>query len=187
MCGFGVQVLLFVIGDTESASRHFDTLPAQLAIGIVGIAVWAHHRSKLGTERTNPVRAYEYAMAAGGLLASIGAATGLTALALGPDSLIGNDRESIVPVAFVLLTALAVWGWFWRKTSAAPREEEASTGPRRFYLVGLAILTGLISAGALIGTLVVLFQRMLDVSEGETLVVQAVLVSFTRVWPHGSS
>lgn len=171
----GAQVLVYLLDDVEPASRYFSTIPALAAVGLVGLAVWWHHRGQLGKERTDSVRAYEYAMAAIGLLTSIGGATGLTTLALGPADFVDVGTEAIVPVAFVLLCTLAVWGWFWRSTAAAPRELEAGATPRRFYVIGMAIITGLASAGALIGTLVVLFQRMLGSASGDTLVVQGSL------------
>lgn len=173
------QTLVYLTESTEPAGTYFDTIPAVVSIGGVGLLVWTHHRRRLGVERTNPVRAYQYALAAAGLLWSVGAATALTAIALGPADFIDADPEALIPVTVVLVTSLALWGWFWRKAAGAPREIEAGTLPRRFYLIGLAILTGMVSAGALIGTLVVLFQRLLDVGTGETLVVQASLFVYS--------
>lgn len=171
----GAQVLVYLFDDVEPAARYFSTVPTLATTGLVGLAVWWHHRHRLGVERTDPVRAYEYAMAGIGLLASIGGATGLTTLALGPSDLVDVGAEAVVAAGFVLLSTLGIWGWFWRRSSAVPRETEAGTTPRRFYVVGMAIITGLTSAGALIGTLVVLFRRILDVGTGDTLVVQASL------------
>jgi hypothetical protein len=169
------QTLVYLIDDVEPASRYFGTIPTLGSVGLVGLAIWWHHRSQMGSDRSDTVRAYEYAMAAIGLLTSIGGATGLTTLALGPSDLVDADMEATVAVAFVLVCTLAIWAWFWRRVSAAPREMEAGAGPRRFYVIGMAIITGLTSAGALIGTLVVLFQRMLGSSSGDTLVVQGSL------------
>lgn len=169
------QTLIYLFTDTETAGTYFDTLPALLSVGIVGLGVWLHHRRRLGTQRTDAVRAYEYTMAAIGLGTVIGGATGLTSLALGPSDLVNVSSEAVIAVTTVLLASLAVWGWFWRRASAAPREIEAATGPRRFYLIGLGVVTGLVSAGALIATLVILFQRLLGSGDTDTLAIPASL------------
>jgi hypothetical protein len=178
LAGIVLQTLDYLLADTSSAGQHFEFLPAALSIGIVGGLVWAHHRRRLGPERTDPVRAYEYSMAAIGLGFAIGAGTALTTMAFGPSDLIRPDADVVIAVATILGFALGVWAWFWSKATRAPREMEAGTTPRRFYLVGFAVVTGLVSAGALIGTLVVLFQRLLDSGGDDTLAIQASLFIF---------
>ena len=68
---------------------------------------------------------------------------------------------------------------FWSKTQLAPRDVEAASTPRRFYLLGMSVIMGLTSASALIGALVVLFQMVLGSTQGETLVVQGALFIFS--------
>lgn len=171
-------VVEFLFTDTAPAGTHFDILPPLLSAVVVGGAVWAHHRHRLGAERSDSVRSYEYAMAALGLLGTVGAATALAGAAFGPDDLIGNDAEIVIPLVVGLATAASVWLFYWSRADRQPRETEASSPPRRFYIVAMAVITGLASAGALIGTLVVLFQRLLGSGEGDTLSLQASLFVF---------
>jgi hypothetical protein len=173
------QILIFLFTETRPAGVYFDTLPGLFSVGLVGLLAWLHHRHRLGTERTDPVRAYEYAMSAIGLAASIGGITSLTVFALGSSDLGVVDNQVVIAVTVSLVSALAIWGWFWSRASRAPRELEAGTGPRRFYLIGFGIVTGLVSAGALIATLVILFQRMLATGETDTLAFPAALFVYS--------
>ena len=170
-----VQTLDFTFTQTRPAGSHFESLPVVLAVGTVGALVWVHHRQRLGTERTTPVRAYEYSMTALGLATMVGAATALTAMAFGTRDLVAPGSEAIIAVATALVVGAGVWLRFWSKASRAPREMEAAAGPRRFYLLGLGIVMGLVSAGSLIATLVVLFQLLLGSDGSDTLAVPASL------------
>ncbi len=176
--GIVLLTLDYLFGDTSSAAEHFEPLPAIFSVGMVGLLVWLHHRRRLGHERTDPIRAYEYSMAAIGLGSAIGSATALMTMAFGPADLVQPDADAVIAISTFLVFALVVWLWFWSKATKAPRELEAGSTPRRFYLVGFAVVTGLVSAGALIGTLVVLFQLVLGSGEGESLAVQASLFVF---------
>lgn len=172
-----VEVFLYLFADTDPAGSHFSFLPEVLAVGVVGVAIWWVHRFRLGSERDNSVRSYEYAMAALGLAVSVGSATALASIAFAGDAIIEPSSDDVAAVATALVIGLGVWYWFWSKASRAPRELEAAAGPRRVYLIGMAIVTGLTAAGALIATLVVVFQRLLGTSEGD-FVVQASLFVF---------
>lgn len=178
LAGIVIGTLDYLFADTATAGEHFEFLPAALAVGIVGILAWLHHRRRLGHDRTDPVRAYEYSMSAIGLGSAIGSGTALMTMAFGPSDLVQPDADAVIAVSTILVFALAVWLWFWLTATKAPRELEAGTTPRRFYLVGFAVVTGLVSAGALIGTLVVLFQRVLGSGGSDTLAVQASLFVF---------
>ncbi len=175
---FAIQTLLFVFTDTEPAGAHFDFLPVTLTVAIVGAAVWAHHRRRLGTERTDPVRAYEYAMAALGLMTAVGGASALSAAAFGPDDLVAAQTDAVIAIAIALVVGASVWLLFWMRASNLPRETEAGSTPRRFYLIGLSVILGLASAGALIATLVILFQRLLGSGGDESVVIPASLFIF---------
>ncbi len=178
LAGIVLRTLDYLLADASPAGDHFEFLPAALSIGIVGGLAWAHHRQHLGPSRTDSVRAYEYSMSAIGLGSAVGGATALMAMAFGPSDLVQPDADVVITVSTILVFALGVWLWFWSKASKAPRETEAGTTPRRFYLVGFAVVTGLVSAGALIGTLVVLFQRLLGSGGDDTLAIQASLFIF---------
>lgn len=174
-----ISILLFVLTASGPAGTHFDDLPVELTVLTMGALVWWHHRGRLGGERTDPVRAYEHAMAALGLVGAIGFATALSATAFGGDLLVGASIDDIITLAVGLISSLAVWGWFWWRAGREPREMEAVAWPRRAYLLGMGIITGLVAAGALIWTLFVLFRRLLGVSgTADSLVVQASLFVF---------
>ncbi len=179
--GMVILTLTYLFTDTSTPGEHFEPVPAALSVGIVGGLAWAHHRRRLGTDRTDPVRAYEYSMAAIGLGSAIGGATALMTMAFGPSDLVRPEGDAVIAVASILVFALGTWLWFWTKAIKAPRELEAATMPRRFYLVGFAVVTGLVSAGALIGTLVVLFQRLLGSGGDDTLTIQASLFVFAAL------
>ena len=130
-------------------------------------------------ERTDPVRAYEYAMAALGLAGAVGFATALAAAAFGGDLLVGASTDDIITMAVALISSLAVWWWFWSRATRQPRPVEAVAWPRRVYLLGLGMVLGLVAAGALIATLFDLFRRLLGASGGaESPVLQASLFVF---------
>jgi len=174
-----ISVLLFMFTASEPAGAHFDAIPAEITVLAMGLLVWWHHRGRLGEGRTDPKRAYEYAMAAIGLLGAVGFATALASSALAPDLLVGAGADDVITLAVALVASISVWWWFWSKASREPREIVAVSGPRRVYLLGLGIVMGLVAAGALIGTLFVLFRRLLDVSTGgDSLAVQAALFVF---------
>lgn len=173
-----IQTLAYLLSDTEPAGTHFEFLPPALAVTIVAAASWAHHRHRLGRERTDAVRAYVYAMSAVGLATTVGAATGLSTAAFGPASLIGRRTDAIIALAITLITGAAVWWYFWLGASREPREIEAPSGPRRFYLIGMSVVMGLTSAGALIAALIIVFQRLLETGSGDSVVVPISLFIF---------
>ena len=173
------QTLTYLFGSTQSAGQHFDFLPGVLSVGAVAILAWAHHRQRLGPERTTPVQAYEYAMAALGVLGSVGGATWLTSLAFGTSDLVSEGIGSVVGGVTTLLVSGYVWLLFWSKKSKPPREIEVGSVPRRFYLIGLGVVMGLTSAGALISTLVVLFQMAFDSAPADNIAIQASLFVYS--------
>ena len=156
-----IRLIVFVFTTTPTAAAHFDFVPVALSTGSVAALVWAHHRRRLGGERTEQVRAYHYSMAALGLVWAVGGATGLVTLSLDRPALV-VATEDIVGTATLLIIALVVWFWFWRICTAAPRGVETASISRRIYLVGLGLIAGLTSAFSLIATLVILIQHVLD-------------------------
>lgn len=173
-----ISVLLFLLTASDAVAR-FDDLPVEITILVMGTLVWWHHRGRLGVERTDPVRAYEYVMAALGLAGAVGLATALSASAFGSDLLVGVSTDDIIAMAVVLASSLAVWWWFWSRATRQPRPLEAVAWPRRAYLLGLGMVLGLVAAGALIGFLFVLFRRLLGASGGaDSVMVQTSLFVF---------
>ncbi len=166
--GAGIAIATLVVGywpgDVE-ARLHFAGLPVQLSALIVALALWAHHRRRMGSDRNGGVRGYEYAMAAGGLGALVGAATALVAI-VWTTPLAGDPSQSgLIGAGITVLVAGGVWLYFWRKVQQAKLAERRSP-QRRFYLLGMAVILGLTTAGALIAVLVIAFQATL--AEGES-------------------
>lgn len=173
-----IQSLAYLFTDTEPAGSHFEFLPWALTVTIVGTAAWAHHRHRLGRERTDAVRAYVYAMSAVGLVTTVGGATALSTAAFGPADLVGRRADAIIALTVTVIVGAAVWLYFWLGASRQPRELEAPSGPRRFYLIGMSVVMGLTSAGALIAALVIVFQRLLETGAGESVVIPVSLFIF---------
>lgn len=174
-----VLVLLFVFSDTDSAAIHFSPVPGIVGTGLVAWLVWAHHRGRMGSERSTAIQFYEYVLAAIGMATAIGAATGLTTVAFAPADFINAPTDFTITVTTILVSGLLVWGFFWNRAQRAPREIEVAATPRKLYLVGFAVVTGLTAAGALIGTLVVLFQWVISGETSDSLAIQASLFVFS--------
>ncbi|MBM9460009.1 hypothetical protein JK386_08845 [Nocardioides sp. zg-536] len=174
------RVLVWVLGDPASsdAARHFDSIPAPLAVAVVGLVSLAYHQQVLGTttptERTEVDRVRDYLLAGIGLGA---AATGFTIVVVAlaeaiadPDVLAGSGPINTLLAA---LTLLAVggpsWWRFWRRGQRAARAEDVTlAGPeltsptRRLYLFGLLGLATLVAVGALLAGAWVLVDALLD-------------------------
>lgn len=173
-----VETMTYLFTETPPAGSHFDFLPVTLATALVAASAWAHHRRRLGRERTDPVRAYDYAMSAIGLATSVGAATALSTAAFGPPSIVTRSNDFVILSATGAIVAAMVWFWFWMKASRQPREIEAGSGPRRFYLVGMSVVLGLTSAGALIAALVIVFRQLLGTTGTESIALPVSLFVF---------
>jgi hypothetical protein len=175
----GVQSLEYLLSEGEPAGQHFDLLPFFLAASLVGFASWAWHRRVIGGERTNAVRAYEYAVSAIGLMAATGLAVLLTVTAVEGRRLVGGDLSDVVSIALTLVVALFLWRYFegrWRKGQP---EVEAVSWPRRIHNLGLGVIFGLVAAGSLITTLFILLRRVLDGGEDGSLLTPAATLVYT--------
>lgn len=196
----GVIVVTFItfwLGDVDSAARHFEVVPGALAVLIVAGFAWWHHRRRLNTmwavvvgesaedrvpARNNTLRSHQYLMAAAGLSVLIGSLTGLAAAAFGAQELAGDRPAALVSLTVVAIIAIGVWGRYWSQCQAADRPSEAMSRPRRIYLIGLAVIAGLIAAQALIATLVVLFQALFgQETNTTTLAVEGSLTVFATL------
>lgn len=178
-------LLAFVLGEGQPAGEHFTVYPPALAVGIVGGALWLHHRRRIGDQRTGALRGYEYGMAAAGLGVLIATAVALVMTLLEP-SFAGRPGEMLIVLACSVIASGAVWLWFWRKTQAAPRQAEVTSLQRRFYLIGMTIITGLTATGALIAALVVVFRAVLGeqtaILDSLELPVTLTVVSGAAFW-----
>lgn len=171
------QTAVYLLGDPSPAGTHFQFMPAVGAVGVVALLVWSHHVARVGPERDDVRRAYEYSLAALGLGAAVGFATVLSASAFRAGRLVGPGPESVITTALALVSSALLWWVFWSRAAGAPREAEAKAGARRAYLLGGGVVAGLTSAGSLIATLVGLFQRLLN-SGDASIVTPASLFVF---------
>lgn len=154
-------ILQYLLTDTASATTHFDPVPIPLAVAITGIPVWLVHRRSLGTERSDPVRFYEYLIAGIGLVAAAFSAIALTIVAFDRSVIVGGDSEDVVALATILVAGLVVWRLFTSLSARGAVEEEVTSWPARIYHLGLGIVFGLVAAGALITTLFIVLRRLL--------------------------
>jgi hypothetical protein len=170
------QVLAYLLTDTPPAASHFDAIPLEASVGVVGLLIWAHHRRLLGRERNDPVRAYEYLSAAFGLAAAIASATTLVVTVFDQRDIVGRSSDIAIAAGVTLMAGVILWLRFWGRGQKAPREIEVASPPRKFYLLGAGLINALIGAGALIATFVFVFQAILGVGgDRETLKVSATL------------
>ena len=177
--GLVVTTLLYFFDGADPAATHFAAVPGFVGTGVVALAVWAHHRQRMGKDRSPSVQFYGYAMSAIGLSAAITGATGLTTIAFAPADFINEPTEFAISLTGVLVAGLLVWWYFWSAGQSAPRELEVASPARRLYLIGFGVVTGLTSAGALIGVLVVVFQWIISRETSDALAVQASLFIFS--------
>ncbi|CAN5770549.1 hypothetical protein BH23ACT4_BH23ACT4_11620 [soil metagenome] len=168
----------FLLERPDSPGSHFEPVTALLSVALVAGLVWWHHRPKLGSERTDSVRSYEYLLMATGLSAAIGFGTTLVAIVTERDFLV--DSLATVAVSLVLASTAAalLWWLFWTNAQEAPRAPEAASFPRRLYLMGMAIILGLVAAGAIVGVLLFIFQTLFGLDpQVSTLIIELTLAA----------
>jgi hypothetical protein len=161
------QALGYAFSSTVDAADHFESLPTTLSILLVALAIWVHHRRRMGRNRNRAVIGYGYSMAAVGLGALVGGGTALVTTV--SDTPLAGDptRQGLIALGLTVLVAGSVWRFFWR-AAQQHRLEELRALQRRVYLIGMAFILGLAAAGALIAVLVVAFQTVLGEGEQST-------------------
>jgi hypothetical protein len=180
--GAALTIIVTWIDSFASANDSLDIVPGAASIGIVAFIIWWHHRGRLDLwwshqgERNHVLAGYQYLMAAIGLAFAIGSLTALVAVVFETDPFISTDNLAVFSLAATALVSTATWLWFWTRAQAQPREIEATIPPRRVYLVGMAVITGLTAIQAVIAALVVVFQLVLGLEASQdTLITEGVL------------
>lgn len=170
-------VLVWLLGDPSpaEAAAWFDPVPAALATVLVGGVVWAYHRLVLGSSpemvRSEPGRAYRYLMAAAGLVA---AATGVAIVVQAALQAIARPVTTETPVNALLygVTALAVglpvWWSSWRSSQAAVATDPEAEIPSPSRRVYLTIWFGAVGLVALVSLVVVVYQLVEGILEGDS-------------------
>lgn len=161
-----VLALQYLLADVPVPSVHFALAPGSLAVLTTAAVVWFVHRRTLGNEQSAATRAYQYATAALGLLATVGAAIALTIIAFDDSLLVGGGTQDVIAAATTMVVGILAWRGFTRRASSGEPEREEASWPRRLYHLGFGIGFGLGAAGALVTSLFIIFRRLLD--EGET-------------------
>ena len=183
-------------------SEHFEYVAVAAGFLVAGMAAWQYHRIVLraggSVDRSEPLRAYDYLMAASGLVATVvGATLALVALFESIAARITGDPSDVANhlILAVILGAigLPLWWTSWSRIGghlAADPTAEIGSLTRRLYLV---VLFGAGGLTALISLIVVLFVGIDDLLDatfgGETLdsarVGLALLATVTGVaWYH---
>jgi len=176
-----VLTLQYLLGDTGTASDHFEALPQLLATGITALAAWLFHRRLLGSVRTTPLMSYEYGIAAIGLVSGVIAAIGLTVIAFDRSLLVGGGTNDVIGATVALVVGLMLWLIFSRRHERGDPGEEAAAWPRRLYNLGLGVLFGLAAAIALITTLFILLRRLLGDDGSSSLLIPFAVFIYTAL------
>jgi hypothetical protein len=130
----------------------------------------------LGEGRTDSIRSYEYLLMATGLGSAVGFGTALVAVIFDSDLIVDDLGTAAVSLVLAFTAAGLLWWLLWSRSQEAPRAEEAPTLPRRFYLLGMAILLGLTAVGAVVGILFFVFQLLFDLGpDPSTLIIEIAL------------
>ena len=156
-------------------SEHFEHVPVATAFLVAGMATWRYHRTVLRTggsvDRSEPLRAYDYLMAASGLVATVvSAALALVALFESIAARITGDPSDVANLLILAVIlgviGLPLWWTFWsriREHLEADPTAEIGSLTRRLYLV---VLFGVGGLTALISLIVVLFVGIDDLLDG---------------------
>jgi hypothetical protein len=171
--------LQYVFADTPAAGQHFDTIPVALAVLIAALPIWAIHIRALGGHRSNPKRVYEYGVAAIGLAAAASGAIALTLVVFDRGLIVGGGARDVITFAVTLAVGLGVWRLFGGRWKRGDAGDEAEAWPRRIYNLGLGIIFGLVSAGALITTLFILLRRLLEGDATASLLTPITIFTYT--------
>lgn len=169
--------LQWLIGEpgVVRAVAHFVGVPAAVAAGLVGVAIWRYHRTVLDAApagiRTGPERIYTYLAAGVGLVtAAAGATLAIVAtieLAVpGVRATGAGGRDSLAWALTLLVVGLPVWWAFWHRVQrhvTAGSNEERSSPSRRVYLF---LLFGVAGLTAVVSLSVILFVVFRDLLEG---------------------
>ncbi len=166
-----VMTLQYILTDTAPAGQHFEGAPIALAFLFTAVPTWFVHRRSLRPARSTAQRAYEYGTAAIGLVASVGAAVALTVIAFDRSLIVGGGSDDVITASTTLVAGILTWRWFTRLATTGEPAIEQATWPRRIYHLGFGIVFGLAAAGSLVTVLFILFRRLLDGGESESLLV----------------
>ncbi len=172
--------LVWTAGDVtvDIAAEHFEDVPVMVATLLVGAAVWQYHRVVLHepgvVERSEPLRVYDYLMAAAGLVAGVVGATlaivaGIEAITPEPIDADVSTENRLILALLLLVAGGGLWRVFWEKVQefrrTDPRSELASP-VRRVHLMALFGVGGIVVLSSLIAILSIALEDMLEGTVG---------------------
>lgn len=173
------MTIQYLLTATPPAGQHFEASQAALGLLLVAVPIWAIHRRVLGSVSTASHQFYLYAVATGGLSFGVGAAIALTVMTFDRSLLVGGSSADIITAATVAVVGIpVVWLGFSRRAFHGS-DEGTPIWPRRFYLLAVGIVYGLVASGGLIAALVILLQRLLDSEEVSGVLTPVVIFLYT--------
>lgn len=180
--GYGLYLVLeWIWGDpgTTSAATQFGDLAVPIGSVVVGLGVWAYHRTLVSgaapAVRTEVHRTYDY------LVSAVALGTVATALVIlvvafftviTPVSAVGGEGDGSINTLVAAVTLLAVGAPMWTVTwlrvqrTSAGNDEETGAPSRRRYLFAIFGVSGLVAFGALITFLIDVFEAILGERSG---------------------
>jgi hypothetical protein len=193
-----IGVILFlalewVLGlGADTASSQFEPLPVAVAAGVIGSVSWLHHVDLLRPRRGLGTRAYGYGVAATAVGFVAGGLVTLVSVALeavASDTIVETDGAGSVTLGAILAIGIGagLWWMTWSQADVAiPGERESL--PRRLYLTGLLIVSGLTGGIALVIALFGFVQAALEGTLGMDVlfdgrfVIGLVLTTAPLIW-----
>jgi len=176
--GFLHTVLSWVILESAregSAVEHFDVLSIFATLLVIGLALWAYHRTEVrhavarqAGGRDEVARLYDHLEAGVGLVAStIGLAillmTGLHKVMPAPDDWDTGVGEPLVVALTMLAVGLPIWNRAWRRIQThAGSVSEESSAVRRVYLFAVFGATALTVLGSILAMVYMVVFGLLD-------------------------
>ena len=158
-----------------SAVEHFDVLSIFATLLVIGLALWAYHRTEVphavarqAGGRNEVARLYDHLEAGVGLVASTVGLAVLIGILLhkvmpAPDDWDRAVGELLVLALTMLAVGVPIWNRAWHRIQAhAGSVPEESSAVRRVYLFAVFGVTGLVVLGSILAMVYMVLFGLLD-------------------------
>ena len=158
-----------------SAVDHFDVLSIFATLLVIGLALWAYHRTEVphavarrAGGRDEIARLYDHLEAGVGLVASTVGLAVLIGIVLhkvmpAPDDWDRGVGELLVLALTMLAVGVPIWSRAWHRIQAhAGSVSEESSAVRRVYLFAVFGVTGLVVLGSILAMVYMVLFGLLD-------------------------
>ena len=158
-----------------SAVEHFDVLSIFATLLVIGLALWAYHRTEVphavarqAGGRDEVARLYDHLEAGVGLVASTVGLAVLIGIVLhkvmpAPDDWDRGVGELLVLALTMLAVGVPIWNRAWHRIQAhAGSVPEESSAVRRVYLFAVFGVTGLVVLGSILAMVYMVLFGLLD-------------------------